>query len=116
METPEVRVAEPSKRVPVARRVDVVVAGSGVSGVFAALGAAKDGARALLIDRMCQLDGNMVPGYVIGSQRYTVSGRALRATEHAHVPVFRRESEVGFHPLRSTSLSLPNTCDEVGSF
>jgi len=37
------RVTEPAREVPVAHDVDVVVAGGGISGVFAALGAAHGG-------------------------------------------------------------------------
>ena len=48
-------ITEPAKEVPVAREVDVVVAGAGVSGVFAALGAAKAGALVLLTDRFGQI-------------------------------------------------------------
>ena len=55
-------ITEPAKEVPVAREVDVVVAGAGVSGVFAALGAAKAGALVLLTDRFGQIGGNMGPG------------------------------------------------------
>ena len=59
-------VNEPAKRVPVARDVDVVVAGAGCAGVFAALAAARNGAKTLLIDRFGTLGGNVGPGMIYG--------------------------------------------------
>jgi hypothetical protein len=59
-------VGEPAKRVPVAREVDVAVAGAGCAGVFAALAAARNGARTLLIDRFGTLGGNVGPGMIYG--------------------------------------------------
>ncbi len=55
-------IKEHSKEIPVVRDVDVAVVGAGVSGLFAALGAAKHGAKTILIDRFGQLGGNMGPG------------------------------------------------------
>jgi hypothetical protein len=56
-------VTESTKEIPVVRDVDVVVAGGGVSGLFAALGAAKAGASVLLVERFGALGGNMgTPG------------------------------------------------------
>ena len=58
---------EPEKRVPVVRNVDVVVAGSGITGMFAALGAAKAGAKVLLVERFGTVGGNIGPaGYICG--------------------------------------------------
>ena len=59
-------VVEPQRRVPVAAEVDVVVAGSGISGMFAALRCGRAGLRTLLIDRLGALGGNMGPGMVVG--------------------------------------------------
>ena len=59
-------VVEPERRVPVAADVDVVVAGSGISGMFAALRCGRAGLRTLLIDRLGALGGNMGPGMVVG--------------------------------------------------
>ena len=56
----------PEKEVPVAYDVDVAVAGGGVSGVFAALAAARNGARTVIIDRFGCLGGNMGPGMIHG--------------------------------------------------
>ena len=59
-------VTEQKKEIPVVRDVDVVVAGAGVSGLFAALGAAKEGASVLLVDRFGDLGGNMGgPGLIM---------------------------------------------------
>ena len=57
---------EPQRRVPVAAEVDVVVAGSGIAGMFAALRCGRAGLRTLLIDRLGALGGNMGPGMVVG--------------------------------------------------
>jgi ribulose 1,5-bisphosphate synthetase/thiazole synthase len=55
-------VREPARDVPVAYDVDVVVAGGGISGVFAALAAAREGARTVLIDRFGYVGGSFGPG------------------------------------------------------
>ncbi len=57
---------EPQRRVPVVADADVVVAGSGISGMFAALRCGRAGLRTLLIDRLGALGGNMGPGMVVG--------------------------------------------------
>ena len=64
------RLIEPQKKIPVHREVDVVVAGSGISGTFAALAAARGGAKTLLIDRFGSLGGNIGPGVVSGGFLY----------------------------------------------
>jgi ribulose 1,5-bisphosphate synthetase/thiazole synthase len=70
-------VREPAKDVPVAYDVDVVVAGGGISGVFAALAAAREGARTVLIDRFGYVGGSFGPGMM--SQQGPVS-------EHGDAP------------------------------
>ena len=55
-------VLEPAKHVPVAYDVDVVVAGGGISGVFAALAAAREGASTVIIDRFGSIGGAFGPG------------------------------------------------------
>ena len=62
---------EPQKRIPVACDVDVVVVGGGVSGIFAALGAARQGARTLLVDRFGAPGGNLGPGMLVGGSLYS---------------------------------------------
>ena len=59
-------ISEPVKQVPVHHDVDVIVAGGGIAGVFAALAAARNGAKTLLIDRFGAPGGNMGPGMIIG--------------------------------------------------
>ena len=78
-------VREPAPRVPVVRDVDVVVVGSGVSGLFAALGAAKQGAKTLLIDRFGQLGGNMGPGGYIASTFGPVAGKTHHVVDYPGV-------------------------------
>src|SRR5688500_10663854 len=50
-------VDEPARKTPVIYEVDVVVIGGGLSGVGAALGAARNGAKTLLIERGGHLGG-----------------------------------------------------------
>ena len=71
-------VTEPAKQVPVARDVDVVVAGSGISGLFAALAAARQGASVVLVDRMGMPGGNIGPGRIVG---YGI-GRGVLSTQY----------------------------------
>ena len=57
-------VVEPERKRPVVYDVDVAVAGGGVAGVFAALGAARCGADTVLIDRFGDPGGNIGPGMI----------------------------------------------------
>ncbi|WP_207540390.1 FAD-dependent oxidoreductase [Sabulicella rubraurantiaca] len=50
-------VVEPARRIPVVRDVDVLVCGGGVSGIGAALGAARAGARTMVLERNAFLGG-----------------------------------------------------------
>jgi len=59
-------VIEPEKKVPVIYDVDVAVAGGGIAGMIAALAAARNGAKTLVIDRFGRLGGNMGPGLWAG--------------------------------------------------
>ena len=48
-----------SKRVPVVAEADVVIAGGGMAGAVAAITAARNGARVVLVDRYGSLGGNI---------------------------------------------------------
>jgi len=67
-------ITEPEKKIPIACDVDVVVAGGGVAGVFAAIAAARRGVRTLLVERFGSVGGNIGPGMIAGG--HLVSGRA----------------------------------------
>ncbi|MHB9071769.1 MAG: FAD-dependent oxidoreductase [Sedimentisphaerales bacterium] len=62
----ETFVEEPPRHIPVLYDVDVAVCGGGVSGVMAALAAARHGASTIIIDRFGRLGGNIGPGLWIG--------------------------------------------------
>jgi len=66
-------VVEPEKRVPVVYDVDVAVSGAGVSGVFAAVAAARHGADTVLVDRFGSVGGNIGPGFI--NNGHLASGR-----------------------------------------
>jgi len=72
-------VTEPEKQVPVVDEADVVVAGGSVAGVFAAMAAARNGARTVLVERFGSVGGNIGPGMIVNG--HMVSGRA-----HEKVP------------------------------
>ncbi|MDI7276891.1 MAG: FAD-dependent oxidoreductase [Anaerolineae bacterium] len=55
-------VTQPATQIPVLCDADVVVAGSGISGTFAAIAAARDGAKTVVVERCSALGGNMGPG------------------------------------------------------
>jgi hypothetical protein len=65
-------VKEPTRDIPVVYDVDVAVAGAGISGVFAAIAAARMGASVLLIDRFGAVGGNIGPGMIVNG--HMVSG------------------------------------------
>jgi len=67
-------VHEPEKQIPVAGHYDVVVAGGGVAGVFAAVAAGREGARTALVERFGSVGGNIGPGMIVGG--HMISGRA----------------------------------------
>ncbi|NQT02248.1 MAG: FAD-dependent oxidoreductase, partial [Planctomycetes bacterium] len=56
---------EPEKKVPLYRKVDVVVAGSGICGSFAAIAAGRNGAKTVLIDRFGAMGGNIGPAMIV---------------------------------------------------
>ena len=66
------RIEEPRKVIPVLFDVDVAVAGASVSGIFAAMSAARMGASVLLIDRFGSVGGNIGPGMITNG--HMVSG------------------------------------------
>ncbi len=66
-------VTEPGKQVPIAHHMDVVVAGAGVSGVFAAIAAARNGTRTAIVDRFGSVGGNIGPGMIVNGNM--VSGQ-----------------------------------------
>jgi len=55
-------VHEPARELPVMAEADVIVVGGGVGGIMAALGAARTGARTLLIERYAFLGGTATAG------------------------------------------------------
>ena len=67
-------IVEPEKRIPLVYDVDVAVAGASVSGVFAAIAAARNGAETVLIERFGSVGGNIGPGMIVNG--HMISGQA----------------------------------------
>ena len=63
-------ITEPEKQRRVLYDVDVVVAGSGISGTFAAIAAGRCGAKTLLVDRFGSLGGNIGPGMIVNGSMF----------------------------------------------
>lgn len=57
-------IKESDRDIPITGEYDVIVAGGGIAGVSAALSAARNGARVLLIDKQCLLGGLATSGLV----------------------------------------------------
>ncbi len=53
---------EPARQIPVVGSYDVIVAGGGPAGIGAAIAAAKNGAKTLLLEQTAQLGGMAIPG------------------------------------------------------
>jgi hypothetical protein len=58
----QTHVEEPARRTPVIAEADVVVVGGGTAGIGAALAAARQGARTVLVEQLPNLGGTMVAG------------------------------------------------------
>jgi len=56
---------EPQQRIPIARTVDVLVAGGGPAGIAAGIAAAREGAKTLVIERYGYLGGMITGAHVI---------------------------------------------------
>ena len=63
-------ITEPEKQRRVLYDVDVVVAGSGICGTFAAIAAGRCGARTLVVDRFGSLGGNIGPGMIVNGSMF----------------------------------------------
>ncbi len=59
-------VRRPARTVPLLAETEVLVAGGGVTGIIAALAAARSGARTFLVESFSMLGGNMGPGVFAG--------------------------------------------------
>jgi len=71
-------IREPARRTPVAASVDVAIIGGGPSGIIAAIAAARNGARTLLVERADHLGGYFAAGP--GGQAVGVSFQDMNGT------------------------------------
>ncbi len=83
-------VLEPVRRLPVAKNVDVIVAGGSPTGVCAAIAAARNGAETLLVERYGFLGGQMVAAMVPSPHRPCKTSEAGPGEESIMVEMLRR--------------------------
>ena len=55
-------VNETERKIPVILDVDIVVVGAGTAGAFAAISAARQGLKVVMIERFCSIGGNLTVG------------------------------------------------------
>ena len=83
-------VLEPVRRLPVAKNVDVIVAGGSPTGVCAAIAAARNGAETLLVERYGFLGGQMVAAMVPSPHRPHRTTEGEPGEESIMVEMLRR--------------------------
>ena len=83
-------VLEPPRELPVAAEADVVVAGGSLTGVCAALAAARNGADVLLVERYGFLGGQMTAGVVCSAHRPLPCSEGEHGEEPIFVEILRR--------------------------
>ncbi|KKR04425.1 MAG: HI0933 family protein [Candidatus Uhrbacteria bacterium GW2011_GWF2_39_13] len=64
-------IIETERKTEVAGNYDVIVAGGGPAGIIAALSAARNGAKTLIVERWGFLGGNLTAGYVMNIRNYS---------------------------------------------
>ncbi len=69
------KVAEPAREVPVLVQADVVVCGGGPSGIMAAVAAARNGAKTLLVEKYGFLGGMATAGLVGPMSKFKLGGK-----------------------------------------
>ena len=105
-------VTEPARRIPVIYDADVVVAGGGVSGVYAAVAAARQGARTVLVERYSSVTGTTGPGLNAGGGTQGIGPRGEPQDAHVYPEIaglpkefalrfarHRKENNTGAHRL-----------------
>ena len=99
---------EPAKSVPIVYDADVVVAGSGVAGSFAALAAARSGATTILVDRFNIPGGHFGPRWRPNASKRFSAGRQI-PKGYAGLPLefADRYEALGFGQVTASSL-IPN--------
>ena len=109
-------ITEPQRRTQVLADVDVVVAGAGVSGVAAALGAARAGADTLLVERMGFLGGVAGPGLMTSMTNFMITGDGRQVVQGVCEEVLDRLADRGATSAKWRTRELPQFPFDQESF
>jgi len=71
------QIGEPARRTPVVAETDVLVAGAGPAGLAAAIGAARTGAKTLLVEKHGFLGGMLTAGSVLNIRQFNDGKRVI---------------------------------------
>ena len=100
-------ITEPQKTIPVLDEVDVVVAGAGVTGVAAAIGAARAGARTLLIERTGLFGGVVTASLMTSMTNYLFTGDGRQVVNGVCEEVLEKLVEQGATSPQWRSRAVP---------
>ncbi len=110
---------EEAKKIPVAYDMDIVVVGSGIAGLFAAISAARLGASTLLIEKLSSLGGNIGPGMYHGGRLVlegTIAGEIASIPKEFHdemLDLCKNDCNYGEESTMVSYLGI-KMCEEAG--
>lgn len=109
-------IVEPRRRLPVSHEADVVVAGSGVSGVSAAVASSRAGAKTLLIERYGFPGGTSTAGLMSGITNFfftRMNKHVARGIAQEIIDRLVEKKGVGLGPFTKEVPQIPNDPEKM---